>query len=70
MLTALGLVIGLCGAVAASQAIASLLFGISQLDLITYFGMIALLSAVSAVACWVPARRAMRVEPIIALRYE
>jgi len=70
MLTALGLVLGLGGAVAASEAIASLLFGISRLDLITYFSMIALLSAVSAVACWVPARRAMRVDPMVALRYE
>jgi len=68
--TALGLVLGLGGAIAASEAIASLLFGISRLDLITYFGMIALLSAVSAVACWVPARRAMRVDPMVALRYE
>lgn len=70
MLTALGLVLGLCGAAAASKAIGSLLFGISRLDLITYFAMIVLLSAVSAVACWVPARRAMRVDPMVALRYE
>jgi putative ABC transport system permease protein len=70
MLTALGLVLGLGAAVAASQAIGSLLFGISRLDLITYFGMMALLSAVSAIACWVPARRAMNVDPMVALRYE
>jgi len=70
MLTALGLVFGLGGALAASEAIASLLFGISRLDLITYFGMTVLLAAASAVACWVPARRAMRVDPMVALRYE
>jgi putative ABC transport system permease protein len=69
-LTALGLLFGLGGAVAASQAIASLIFGISRLDLITYCGMIALLAAVSAIACWIPARRAMRVDPIVALRHE
>jgi putative ABC transport system permease protein len=70
MLTALGLVLGLGGALAASEAIASLLFGISRLDLVTYLGMTALLAAVSAIACWVPARRAMRVDPMVALKYE
>jgi putative ABC transport system permease protein len=69
-LTALGLLFGLGGSVLASQAIASLLFGISRLDVITYCGMIALLAAVSAIACWIPARRAMRVDPIVALRHE
>ncbi len=69
-LTALGLLLGLGGALAANRAIASLLFGISRLDTVTYFGMIALLAAVSAVACWVPARRAMRVDPMVALRHE
>ncbi len=52
MLTAVGVAIGLMGAVAASQALTTLLFGISQLDLITYLGVIALLGAVSVFACW------------------
>ena len=70
MLTTLGLILGVAGAVAASQTIGSLLFGVSRLDPVTYGAMIALLAAVSALACWVPARRAMRVDPIVALRHE
>ena len=69
-LTGLGIVIGLSGAVAASQAIATLLFGVSRLDPITYLGVIAVLVGVSAIACWVPARRATKVDPLVALRYE
>ncbi len=69
-LTGLGIVIGLSGAVAASQAIVTLLFGISRLDPITYLGVIALLVGVSVIACWVPARRATKVDPLVALRYE
>jgi hypothetical protein len=43
---------------------------VSRLDPITYFGVIALLLGVSAIACWVPARRAARVDPSISLRAE
>jgi putative ABC transport system permease protein len=67
-LTALGIVIGLLGAAAANQTIVTLLFGVSQLDPATYLSVIALLGAVSAVACWTPARRAARVDPSITLR--
>jgi len=69
-LTGIGLVIGLSGAVVASQALVTLLFGISRLDPFTYFGMIAVLASVSAVACWVPAWRASQVDPSITLRAE
>ncbi|HEY6308255.1 MAG TPA: ABC transporter permease [Candidatus Angelobacter sp.] len=69
-LAGLGVVIGLSGAVLASQAIAALLFGISRLDPITYLGVIALLMGVSVVACWIPAWRAARVDPAITLRAE
>ena len=69
-LTVLGVVIGLSGAMAASQAIVTLLFGVSRLDPITYLGVIALLVGVSGIACWIPARRATKVDPLVALRYE
>jgi putative ABC transport system permease protein len=69
-LTALGTAIGLLSAMLASQGIATLLFGVSRLDPITYAGVIALLLVVSTLACWVPAWRASRVDPAITLRAE
>jgi ABC-type antimicrobial peptide transport system permease subunit len=69
-LTGVGVAIGLFGAAAASQTIITLLYGISRLDPITYLGVITLLLAVSALACWVPAWRAAQVDPAITLRAE
>lgn len=69
-LTVLGVAIGLCGALAASQAIITLLYGVSRLDPVAYLGVIALLVGVSVIACWVPAWRAARVDPSITLRAE
>jgi putative ABC transport system permease protein len=69
-LAGLGVAIGLGGAAAASSALVTLLFGVSRLDAITYVGVIALLAGVSAIACSVPALRAARVDPLIALRVE
>jgi putative ABC transport system permease protein len=69
-LTGLGVVIGLSGALVASQAIVTMLFGISRLDPITYLSVIGLVMGVSVIACWVPARRATKVDPLVALRYE
>jgi putative ABC transport system permease protein len=69
-LTGLGILIGLIGAAAATQAIVTLLFGVSRLDPITYLGVMALLAAVSAIASWVPAWRAARVDPSVTLRAE
>jgi len=70
MLTGLGVAIGVAAAAASSQAIAALLFGVSRLDPMTYLGVIALLCGVSAIACSVPAWRAVRVDPATTLRAE
>lgn len=67
-LAALGVATGLGVAILASRAIASLLFGVSSLDPVTYLGVILVLLGVSAFACWLPAQRASGVAPLIALR--
>jgi len=69
-LTGLGVAIGLIGAAGASSALVTLLFGVSRLDPVTYFGVIALAAGVAVIACWVPAWRAARVDPAITLRAE
>ncbi len=67
-LTGIGIVIGLGGALAASQALIAMLYGISRFDPITYAGVIGLLAIVSGIACWVPAWRASQVDPSITFR--
>jgi putative ABC transport system permease protein len=67
-LTAFGMAIGLCGAFAASRGIVSLLFGTSALDPVSWIGMIVLLAAVAALACWIPAWRSANIDPSSALR--
>ena len=69
-LTGIGIMIGLFGAVVASQLIVSLLYGVSRFDPITYLFVIALLMSVSGIACWAPAWRAAQVDPSITLRAE
>lgn len=68
VLTMLGVVIGIAGAVAASQAIVTLLFGVERVDALTYAGVVGLLVIVAGIACWIPASRAARVDPTVALR--
>jgi len=64
------LTIGVAVAFAFSRVIPGLLFGISTLDLTSIFGASFLLTTVGLLACYIPARRASKVDPIVALRYE
>ncbi len=70
LLLAAGIAIGFAMAFAAGQFFAQILYGISAHDPLTYLCAIALMSLVAFVACWVPARRAIRLDPLLALRTE
>lgn len=69
-LTLAGLLLGAAGAIASGSLLASLLFGVKRADPITLAGVAILLLAASILACYIPARRAMRVDPLVALRDE
>jgi len=70
ILTVAGIAVGLIGAVALTRLLRSLLFGIGPTDVVTYGVLAILLTVVALIACYVPARRATKVDPLIALRYE
>ena len=70
LLTCVGLVIGLAGGLASARLIQSLLYGVHPTDLATFFVVSVMLAAVALLASYLPARRASRVNPLVALRYE
>jgi ABC-type antimicrobial peptide transport system permease subunit len=70
LLILLGLALGTGGALVAARLAASLLFGVSPTDPLTLASTGVLLGAVAVLACYVPARRAARMDPVVALRYD
>ena len=68
--SALGLGLGLAGALALTKLMSSILYGVSNTDVMTFVSVPVLLALVSVTACWIPARRATRVDPIEVLRAE
>ncbi|HTM87522.1 MAG TPA: ABC transporter permease [Terriglobales bacterium] len=70
MLVAGGVLAGVLAAFGLTRAMSKVLMGVSPSDPVTYVAVVVLLAAVSFAACWIPARRSTRVDPMVALRYE
>jgi len=70
LLTLLGVAAGLAGAFALTRWMTTLLFGVSPTDPLTFAVIALLLALVALLACWIPARRATRIDPLVALRHD
>jgi putative ABC transport system permease protein len=70
LLAGIGVAIGLAASFGVTRVMSSLLYGVKATDLATFAAVAVVLSAVAALACYIPARRATRVDPIIALRHD
>ncbi|HXM10191.1 MAG TPA: FtsX-like permease family protein, partial [Terriglobales bacterium] len=69
-LAGIGMIGGVIAALTVTRLLSTLLFGVAAADPLTYASVATLLTLVALAACYIPARRAMRVDPIVALRYE
>jgi putative ABC transport system permease protein len=69
-MTIAGLVLGWALALVSTRFLQTVLFGVTATDTVTYTTVVVLLAAVAMAACWIPAWRAMRVDPMVALRYQ
>jgi putative ABC transport system permease protein len=66
----IGATLGLMGYLAVSQLLQHLLYGMSPVDVVSFVGALLLLVGIAAIACYLPARRATRIDPMVALRDE
>jgi putative ABC transport system permease protein len=69
-LMAIGLAVGLATSIALNRVLSSELFGVTAHDPATFIGVMLVVIAVGVAACWIPARRATRIDPVVALRFE